>query len=217
MAKKSDFSRGIFTRGILTGDFLPKLMPHHRQGTLDGACGFYCLSMILDYFELCDPNKEVADRRTRLGKYLASLQRSSLLVKGLYERELRNVTEFFSSQGLQVEQTDASDFGQLKDFVECLSRQAVPRILRFQIDDGSKRYDHYGVTVGTDRYKIFLMDPALDAQEGSLYNNYLCSRRRDSVWDIVKRRVISMGPCLAIHPGSFQPSDDLVVATQLTG
>jgi hypothetical protein len=164
--------------------------------------------MILDYFELCDPGRDLADGRTRLGKYLVSLQKSSLLVKGLYEHELLSIAEFFTPQRLQVQRQDVSDFGKLKDFVENLSRQAVPGILRFQIDDGSKLYDHYGVTVGTGRYKIFLMDPALDAQEGSLYNNYLHSQRSARVRDKANCRVISMGPCLAIHPESFQPSGD---------
>jgi hypothetical protein len=28
------------------------LLNHQWQGSLDRACGFYCLAMILDYFEL---------------------------------------------------------------------------------------------------------------------------------------------------------------------
>ena len=40
-----------FRRETFTGAFLPKLVPYQRQGMLDGASGFYCVSMILDCFD----------------------------------------------------------------------------------------------------------------------------------------------------------------------
>lgn len=80
--------QSAFTRGTFTGDFLPKLLPHHRQGTLDSDCGFYCVSMILDYFEICDPIKDIQDGRTSLSRYLRQFNQRGLLNKGLTENEV---------------------------------------------------------------------------------------------------------------------------------
>jgi hypothetical protein len=86
-----------FLRGSLSQYFLPKLMPHHQQGTLDGACGFYCVSMILDYFRLCSPEDEVADRRTRFSRLLQRLCKGDpFLEKGLSVSQINKALTFFN-------------------------------------------------------------------------------------------------------------------------
>lgn len=199
MAERWTFNKSA----TFTGDFLPKLMPQHRQGTLDGACGFYCVSMILDYFDICDPAGDFDDSRTRLAKFLNSFQQTPLLTKGLTENEVRSVTEYFGAYRLTTEVGRITDFRDMRLFVRKLSARAIPAILRFQLHDGSKPYDHYAVTVGTGDNAIFLMDPARDAPKGVLYNNLVRSKRKDSMWDISGMRVRTLGPCLALYPESW--------------
>ncbi len=71
-------------------DFLPTFMPHQQQGSLDGACAFYCAAMILEYDHLADPAREVRDRRTRIARLLQRLApQDPLLGKGLRPAQLR--------------------------------------------------------------------------------------------------------------------------------
>jgi hypothetical protein len=163
-------------KGCWVGDFLPKLIGHQRQGTLDGACGFYCVSMILDYFEVCTPEVSL-DGRSRLAKYLTSITESPLLRGGLLERELRRVEEFFPGAQLTHDQQPATDFNTVLQTVHRWVSEAKPGILRYSYRDGRDVGAQYVVTVGTGERSIYLMDPGLPAAEGSLYNNYITNNR----------------------------------------
>lgn len=197
-------SEWAFTKGTITGDFLPKLVPHHRQGTLDGACGFYCLSMILDYFELCDPSHDIQDGRTRLSRYLRQLGRNDLLNKGLSEIEIHRVARFFTPRRIKSDFGPASGFGAIKKWVQGQCGQGIPAILMFQPKDGPC---HYAVTVGTGADKIFLIDPAFDAPEGTLYNRWLRFQRRGVIWDNFGQRIENVGPCSAVYPEGIDIGD----------
>lgn len=191
-----------------TGDFLPKLMPHHRQGTLDGACGFYCVSMILDYFDVCDPSTHARNSRTRLAQFLDSFDSRPLLTNGLTVPEVRSVAKYFGSVQLRDQFIAVADFWSLRKSILELSGQAIPAILRFRYQGMKPNDGHYAITTGTGQNSIYLMDPAIDAPEGALYNNFLRAYRKDSIFDQGGSRVIDLGPCVAIWPTGFRTDSD---------
>lgn len=187
------------------GDFLPKLVPHQQQGTLDGACGFYCVSMILDYWEVCDP-ENVSDGRTSLARFLKEVSSGPLLNKGLTLRELMTVIEFFTPTKMGFKIKEVSDPSRALSYVQTLVSEAKPAILKYQVAE--QKYAHYSVTVGTGDKRIFLMDPAFPAVEGSLYNNKIVWSRRDHMWDINNLKITDIGPCAAIYREGFEPDQE---------
>lgn len=193
-----------FQLGVLTRNFLPKLMPHHRQGTLDGACGFYCVSMILNYFEICDPERDVSDRRTNISRLLQHLsQGQPLLEKGLSRKQLKKeVLRFSPRLPMTFKERASGDPEQLRKFIRGRVRKAVPTILAYSGAD----YRHFAVTVGADQETIYLMDPAENWVDGMIYNESLKLYRyrgrvqaRDS-----KGTPVQVGPCIAFCPKGWK-------------
>ena len=198
---------GFFERGILSGEFLPKLMPHMRQGDIDGACGFYSMTMILDYFELCDPAVDLQDGRESLSRYLTGLQARQLITRGLGSRQLTEASNYFHQ--IEVEQivsrSEPSAFEEVQQTIGQQIGRATPCVVRFVSGSpDSKSIDHYAVAVGCGTKSIFLVDAAKDASEGTLFNNRLVSNKKGIVYDIDGWRVESVGPCFRVAPTSFE-------------
>ncbi|GEM_PF-6751098 len=191
---------GAFQEGVLTKNFLPKLMPHHRQGTLDGACGFYSVSMILDYFGICNPGKDVGDRRTNTSRLLQHLSRDQpLLEKGLHLKELQEVVTFFPKTPLRFRHKASGNLEQLRRFLRSRVRRGIPAILSYS---GGPDYQHFAVVVGVDRESIYLMDPGENHSDGMLYNEWLRLYRhggRLKAKDSCETPV-QVGACIAFWP-----------------
>lgn len=101
---------------------------HHRQGTLDGACGLYSVLMTLLIHRVTHPDElsllDEADGRTRLGKLRAAMSEQPALVQdGMHLAELESMI--------------ATSFGGLLDLEYCDARGAklLPFIRRSLADD----------------------------------------------------------------------------------
>lgn len=162
-----------------TGDFLPKLMPHYRQGDVDKACGFYCLAMILQYFEVSaakDPQQWLRGTLSTLGSAIG-------FDRGLYQNELLRIVGMFPELDLFKRSPRPINFQSTRDFVEDIASKGIPGVLFYRIEGDNKGYNHYAVTVGAGVDKIFLMDPGINAHIGSLYNNWIQVDQDGILWD----------------------------------
>ena len=185
-----------FKRGTFLGDFLLKLVPHHRQGELDGACGFFCVSMILDYFELCNPALDVRNPETKLSRWLRTFDRKDLLNEGLTEPEIHTVASHFTSKKMISSFAPHSSFRAINNWIYQHCAEGVPAILMFRPENG---VHHYAVTVGTGAKRIFLMDPAADAPEVTLYNGWLSYQGRGVISDNYGVPIVELGPCSVVY------------------
>src|SRR3990172_5448230 len=116
-----------FNRGPLMRDFLTKVMPYYWQGTLDGACGVYCVCMILDYFEVCDPRREALRKSTILGRRLAKLG-EPLVKSGLRPGELQDILEAYPNTPLKTKRRRivGSSFSGARKVAKDLVEREVP-------------------------------------------------------------------------------------------
>ena len=132
-----------------------------------------------------------------LSRSLRQLDRNDLLNKGLTESEVHRVASVFTPKRIKSDFGPASGFGAIKKWVQGQCARGIPSILTFQPKEGP---GHYAVTVGTGPDKIFLVDAADDAPEGTLYNGWLTSQRGGVIRDNFGKRIANVGPCSAVYP-----------------
>ncbi len=156
---------------------------HYKQGDLDGACGAYSLSMVLNIlgvFEADDlyKNTEEHDKRTVEWKLIKSLNEWGLYPNGLKTTSIEELVTKNYSKYVSIESTGkkASIPFIVKEFID----KNNPVILGIDYKNGG---GHWIVAVGyamDDDQKlshILTLDPGNDTPKYSLWNGILNIQR----------------------------------------
>lgn len=173
---------------------------HLKQGSLDGACGPYCLCMALILLGLEKHSKlsnlEHTERSKRLLSYISSYS-DALITEGTYLHVLKKYAKIYEDKGLKVSSKVADlhgndnlkkagrskDYTRVRDFI--IENVQLNRPVIF----GS--VDHYSLVIGlgydsetsdaSPRY-LFLLDPDLSTPTCAPWNGVVDLGVRGNNW-----------------------------------
>ncbi len=154
---------------------------HLQQGSLDGACGPYCLFMALIVCGLVDRNQLLSfprDRRTRSGRLMSQIEKyAGLLQTGTHltdlERDLKNA---FGAK-LKTE-TSAESGKRLRSFVE----DQVLAHHQVVVGLDSPKDGHWVLVIGLDYettdstkdlHRFLVLDPSVPTPTVSAWNGVI--------------------------------------------
>lgn len=154
---------------------------HYKQGDLDGACGAYSLSMVLNILgvfeadELLTPTHK-QNKRTEEWRLIKALNQWGLYQDGLKSSDIRNILKKYYSEVVSVYVPRIEKGEKISEQIKYWIDQNVPVILRinYNSEDG-----HWIVVVGyavdeNGNYtSILTLDPGADTPRYCLWNGIL--------------------------------------------
>lgn len=154
---------------------------HYKQGDLDGACGAYSLSMVLNILgvfeadELLTPTHK-QNKRTEEWRLIKALNQWGLYQDGLKSSDIRNILKKYYSEVVSVFVPRIEKGEKISEQIKYWIDQNVPVILRinYNSEDG-----HWIVVVGyaldeNGNYtSILTLDPGADTPRYCLWNGIL--------------------------------------------
>jgi hypothetical protein len=156
---------------------------HFKQGDLDGACGAYSISMVLNILgvfeadEFLCPGKD--DKRTAKWKLIQALNEQGLYRNGLTSDKIQELLTKSYSSHVVVQCADKSQHN-LIDLTKTWLENNIPIILgiNYNSNDG-----HWIVVVGYaldengELTNLLTLDPSNDSPKCSLWNGILNVRK----------------------------------------
>lgn len=156
---------------------------HFKQGDLDGACGAYSVSIVLNILGVFEADELYSDKeydkRTAEWKLIQALNEQGLYRDGLDSREIQDLLTQNYSKYVAVQCAEKSEYDIIKLTKKWLDDN-VPVILRIAYNT---KNGHWIVAVGyaldengrmTD---ILTLDPGNDSPKYSLWNGILSTKK----------------------------------------
>lgn len=162
---------------LLTSNGFGEFMKiHNHQGTLDGACSVYSLTMSLLYENIVAYEETETPSRKNGGRLLKELFSNYGLIKsGFHFSILKKIIEKYKTSNWRVEYKKGSPSECLKGICQEIGNGCAPII---GIGYCGLDYGHALLAVGYEEIdgkieKIFCLDPGAPTPKVSIWNSYI--------------------------------------------